>query len=371
MINLFKMNKIKKRLIYLSFPLYLGTIFYYFTLKKIFSEEIELTYQIIIYPLVFFSLLCITLLLSFDSYHKIFNFFYLLYYLIFGIYVNLSFPFSFLFLLFLLKIQLPFKLSLFVFPFSGIILTIYGIINSFIINIERIKIKCENLKCKKLTICHLTDLHLGSIIGKELIIKLVNIIKKEKNLDLIIITGDIVDGTCPLSKEIFYPFQKIKIPIYYINGNHEEYAFLEEMKKLFNSINFIHLSNKTIQFNNIVNLIGVDYDYPHNKAIQKMVNILPNNSLPNILLYHVPIFRPFVLKNWNIFLMLCGHTHGGQFFPIHLLQFYYYKILDGLYHHLGKYYVYCSSGVGTTGPPMRTFCQAKIGIITLENEFFE
>ena len=364
------MNKIKRRVIYLSFPLYFGTICYNFTLKNIFNEELIISYELITYPLLFFTLLCLILLITFNSYHKIFNFFYLIYYLIFGLYVNLLFPFSILIFFYILKINLSFKLSIILFPSSGLLLTLYGIYNSFQINIERIKINCPTLQTKKLTICHLTDLHLGSIIGKELVIKLVNTIKKEKNINLIIITGDIVDGSCPLNQDIFSPFQKINIPIYYINGNHEGYSFVNETKKLLNNTKFIHLSNKTIQFNNLINLIGIDFDFPHYKAINKMVKILPQNNLPNILLYHVPIFKPYVLKNWNIFLMLSGHTHGGQFFPIHLLQYYHYRILDGLYNYSNENFVYCCSGVGTNGPPMRTFCKAKIGIITLENNYF-
>ena len=364
------MNKIKRRLIYLSFPLYFGTICYYLALNNIFNEELIISYELIIYPLLFFTLLCLLLITTFNSYHKIFNFFYLIYYLIFGLYVNLFFPFSILFLLYILKINLSFKFSIILFPSSGLILTLYGIYNSFQIYIERIKINCPSLQAKQLTICHLTDLHLGAIIGIELVRKIVNIIQKEKNINLIIITGDIVDGSSPLHQNILSPFQKINIPIFYVKGNHEEYAFINEMKALLNNTNFVHLSNKTIQFNNLINLIGIDYDFPNYKVINTMQKILPKNNLPNILLYHVPIFKPFVLKNWNIFLMLSGHTHGGQFFPVHFILYYYCRMLDGLYNYLNQNFVYCCSGVGTNGPPMRTFCKAKIGIITLENNYF-
>ena len=38
--------------------------------------------------------------------------------------------------------------------------------------------------------------------------------------------------------------------------------------------------------------------------------------LPNIVLYHTPLIRPNDLKKFNIFLLLCGHMHGGQMFPL-------------------------------------------------------
>ena len=362
------MNKIKRRLIYLSVLLYIATILYYLILKKIiFNQKIRISKQLIIYPLIFFTFLCIFLQITFQTYHNIFNFLYLIFYLIFALYVNLFFPFSILFFCYLIKINLPFKISIFLFPIIGIIITIYGIYNSYQINIERIKINCPELKKKQLIICHLTDLHLGAINGKKLVKKIVTKIEKEENLDLIVITGDIVDGTSPLEENTFSSFKNIKIPIYYIYGNREKYSFYNETKILLNKTNFIHLNNKNINFKNLINLIGIDYDNSNNKITNLINQIIIKNNLPNILLYHIPIFEPLNLKKWNIFLMLSGHTHGGQFFPIHFIMYYKNKLFEGLYNYLNKYYVYCCSGVGTNGPPMRTFSKAKIGIITLEN----
>ena len=40
-------------------------------------------------------------------------------------------------------------------------------------------------------------------------------------------------------------------------------------------------------------------------------------------------------------------------------------VFNGLYKYLNKYFVYCVSGVGNSGPPLRTFTRANIGLITL------
>ena len=71
-----------------------------------------------------------------------------------------------------------------------------------------------------------------------------------------------------------------------------------------------------------------------------------------------------------MFLFLCGHTHGGKCFPFTLIKFFIGKwltiIIEGLYIFKDKYFVYCCSGTGTSGPNSRCFVGANIGLITIE-----
>ena len=82
-----------------------------------------------------------------------------------------------------------------------------------------------------------------------------------------------------------------------------------------------------INFNNKINIIGLDYLSDTNIVIEKLKNLLRSrennfeNRRPNILLNHVPIFNAKELENYDIFLFLCGHYHGGHFFPFTLLNF--------------------------------------------------
>ena len=84
-------------------------------------------------------------------------------------------------------------------------------------------------------------------------------------------------------------------------------------------------------------------------------------------MYHVPIFNAKDLEKYNIFLFLCGHYHGGHFFPFSLLKFFRDKfIFEGLYNYNFRHYVYCNSGQGTSGPCVRSLTKSQIGIIKLE-----
>ena len=70
--------------------------------------------------------------------------------------------------------------------------------------------------------------------------------------------------------------------------------------------------------------------------------------------------------------MLCGHKHGGWCFPFTLIKILFGKwinfIIEGLYSNKDKNFVYCCSGLGTSGPNSRCFVRANIGLIILEGK---
>ena len=240
---------------------------------------------------------------------------------------------------------------------------------------DKIKIKCSQLK-GNITIIHLTDLHLGGAYGRESVeIYVKMIINLKEKIDFIVITGDLVDGNIKITKEMLEPFDLIKCPIYFVTGNHEELTWKDEFLNLIqNNSNLTHLPNGLITFDERINLIGIDYKKNMNSIIHNLRNRCNeiNNNYPTIFIHHVPIFKPDTLPNYNIFLFLCGHIHGGKCFPFTLIKFFFGKfltiIIEGLYSYQDKYFVYCCSGVGTSGPNSRCFVGANIGLITIEGK---
>jgi hypothetical protein len=244
---------------------------------------------------------------------------------------------------------------------------IFGIYSRKNIILDKNKIKIKDLK-SKIKFAHLTDLHLGAMYDKNFVEKLVKLIKTENNIEFIVITGDIVDGNIKLSKEILNPFDSINIPIYYITGNHEEYTNKKENLDIIHNSKIKHLQNTFITINENINLIGIDFNWNEYQSKQELIKIknLIKNSYQNILLYHSPIFKFDELISNNICLFLCGHTHGGQVFPLHIIYKYVFYFLDGLYEfNGGNNYVYCCSGCGTSWGPVRFLSKSKIGIIEL------
>lgn len=86
---------------------------------------------------------------------------------------------------------------------------------------------------------------------------------------------------------------------------------------------------------------------------------------PSILLYHTP-YDVAKVKNAGIDLELCGHTHGGQIFPIEFIgRLIYGRYYNGL-HTEGDFSIYTSAGAGVWGPTMRTSAASEIAVIELE-----
>ena len=275
-------------------------------------------------------------------------------------------------------------INLILFIILGTVTTIYAQINDRHPLFDEINIQCSKLKKGEvINIIHLTDLHLGACYDEKYVKFLIDKIlsyKKEKdiNIDFVVITGDLIDGNIKLTKEMLEPFNQINFPIYYVSGNHEDYTWkIEAFELIENNSNIIHISNNVINFKNKLNIIGVDYHFPSSISFNIIMDLISgiNNDLPNVVLYHTPLIRPNDLKDCNIYLLLCGHMHGGQMFPFTVIKHFIKKkfVIEGLYKSEGntidndnEHYLYCCAGTGSGGPIGKVFVSPKIGIVTIE-----
>ena len=117
------------------------------------------------------------------------------------------------------------------------------------------------------------------------------------------------------------------------------------------------------KFNNI-NFIGEDFNHNLKKCLK---DVKQEEGIPNILLYHVPNMRPEEISKYNLFLVLAGHTHGGQLFPLHICAYLANACFSGLYSDEDKkHHVFVSEGVNNNTPPMRVGCSRVFGLITIE-----
>jgi predicted MPP superfamily phosphohydrolase len=90
-----------------------------------------------------------------------------------------------------------------------------------------------------------------------------------------------------------------------------------------------------------------------------------NKELPLIMLKHVPNDLDNI-ADAGVDLILCGHTHHGQMFPLTLITDKVYEISHGY----GKYknlQVYVNCGTGFWGPPVKVGVPAEITKIVLKS----
>jgi len=218
--------------------------------------------------------------------------------------------------------------------------------SSFSVNETEIKIK--NLK-KELTVMHISDVHIGHHRGQNYLAKIV----KETNIqnpDLILITGDLVDVESSLKPGVLEPLSDFKAPVSFVEGNHEKHFGAERVLKLIGDHNIRILRNEVIETHDI-QLIGINYINMHRsgyagdvKSVLKEISL--KSDAPSILISHSPAGVKY-FEEAGIDLILAGHLHGGQFFPLFPLSKLSFSFTRGLYQY-GNTKVFVSSGAGTS-----------------------
>jgi len=249
------------------------------------------------------------------------------------------------------------------------IFVVYGFIDAQRIRVKRLEIHTDKLLPNngKIRIVQISDVHIGLIIRDKRLKIILDRVKEEKP-DILVSTGDLLDGelsyVMPEAKqlaEIKPMYGKYAIP-----GNHEYYAGIEEAMEFTKSAGFEILRDENRQVAGI-NIIGRD-DITGRKLglVQnspRLSELLPAKPSDEfiILLKH----QPDIHEDANFNLQLSGHTHNGQIFPFMLVTRLFFPKNYG-YFKLGENKsVYVSSGVGTWGPPVRFFAPPEITVIDL------
>ena len=345
----------------LSLILYGAQLFVVWTNQCIFNNKMTL----IIYLLPLFSTLGFIFLFFTSS--KISDCFYSSICLIIGLYLGYLlyiFQISIIIRILIIFIDIPQLISSLILYITPFIICIYGIINALITKIEKIKLQFPGYK-NKIDILHLSDIHLGAIHQKGSASRIVKEVE-EINPDIVVITGDLADGSLKVKEEWLKPFNKLEMPILYITGNHEELNPEEEMIKVVKKTKIKHIGRLEIYKCKGVNFFGMDYGYNVKK---KLSEAELKEGEPNILLSHVPEMKPEELKEFNIFLFLAGHTHGGQIFPLNIFAYLGNACFAGLYSDSSKnHYVYVSQGVNNAVVPMRVWSSRIFALITIEEK---
>jgi len=98
------------------------------------------------------------------------------------------------------------------------------------------------------------------------------------------------------------------------------------------------------------------------KSVNDILTMLPNTGFV-IMMDHQPIAINEAAQS-NVGLLLCGHTHHGQLWPLNYLTGKIFQLSHGL-KRFGNTWVYVSNGVGSWGPPVRIGNRPEIVEITL------
>ena len=302
-----------------------------------------------------------------------------------------------------------------------IILLVFYVINVLInqkIFVTQYKISSNKIpnEFDEYKIMQLTDIH--SIRDTKQKDNLINKVKK-LNPDLICVTGDLIDSPYYSEQNAKYEAKEIKIPdsltidfmseltdiaeVYFVYGNHEMMLLDDPENNVFkialenlgvnilnNKVDYITINNEKIR------LVGIQdpatlykdkkYAYVEKNNYEKVKSILDNlfyidgnenitsekdELLFNIVLSHRPEYFE-LYSNYNIDLLLSGHTHGGVIVLPFVGGIYAHpqgwlpKFTSGIYEK-DTFKMIIGRGIGYSGIQIRIFNPPEIIEITLKS----
>lgn len=268
-------------------------------------------------------------------------------------------------------LTLPQKYAFFIPLVLSILTSGYGYFEARAIRAERITIKTPKIPAEAgiIRIVQISDLHLGLIVREDRLRRVLKIVE-EAHPDMLVSTGDLVDGElCDLSglsdlfKEINPRFGKFAI-----TGNHEFYAGIENSRCFTEDSGFTLLRGKAVTVAGIINIVGIDD--PAGKTYGIKRDIPERELLSGLAREKFTLFlkhRPFVNKDaLGLFnLQLSGHNHKGQIFPFSIITRLYYPFHTGFVGLSDNSFLYISRGAGTWGPPIRFLSPPEVAVIEL------
>ena len=222
------------------------------------------------------------------------------------------------------------------------------------------------------TIVQLSDVHVGPTIGKRFLSRVVERVNALEP-DVIAITGDLVDGSVLRLAPHVAPLARLRARhgVYFVTGNHEYYAGVEEWCAHLATLGVRVLRNERVSIGDAgasYELAGIDdlagrHFGPGQGADLGRALAGRDPEREVVLLAHQP--RAVAeAEPAGVGLQISGHTHGGQIWPFNFLVRLQQPVTSGL-ARVGRSLLYVSNGTGYWGPPMRLGSPAEITQLVL------
>ena len=254
---------------------------------------------------------------------------------------------------------------------AAIGLMAYGAYEAYGVETRRVGLTSDKIPAaaKRIRIVQVSDLHLGLMTYPGKLTPIIKAIEQAKP-DILVSTGDLVDGHVFKKKEIVAKLNSIQAPMgkYAVTGNHEFYLKSQYGHAFTRAAGFKLLENSAIAIKDWITVIGVDDpakgEAPSSGAApeNELLGQAPKKGF-RVLLKHRPLVSPESKGRFD--LQLSGHTHHGQIVPFGLLVSLRYPMENGLIQLPEGGHLYVSKGTGTWGPPIRLLARPEITIIDL------
>lgn len=223
------------------------------------------------------------------------------------------------------------------------------------------------------TIAQISDIHVGPTIKTRYLQAIVDAVN-DMNVDLVAVTGDLVDGSVLELRVHTAPLQQLRARhgAFFVTGNHEYYSgvadWIDELtrldiKVLLNEHRVLQHNGATLLIAGVTDFNAAGFDASHRSDPHAAIAGAPHAIDFKLLLAHQPRSAD-AASAAGFDLQLSGHTHGGQFWPWNHFVRFQQPYTAGL-HRLAELWIYTSRGTGYWGPPKRFGAPSEITRITL------
>jgi len=266
----------------------------------------------------------------------------------------------------------PSPRSCFVIPLiCALSIVLYGYFEAGDIHVEKFTIRSPKISksAGKITIAQISDVHLGLIVREERLKRILELVKSEKP-DILISTGDLVDGQINNLSGLAELLREVKPRYgkYAVTGNHEFYAGLPQALAFAKQAGFTMLRGRGITVAGRINLVGVDdpaglvSGFYRGVYEKDLLSRMPRDKF-TLLIKHLPIVDESALGLFD--LQISGHTHQGQIFPFRYITRLSFRYNSGWFDLPEHSRLYVSRGTGTWGPPIRFLAPPEVTVFEL------
>jgi len=255
----------------------------------------------------------------------------------------------------------------------ALIYVLYGLVNIHIVRETEYRFSNSGVK-EDITVALISDSHLGNTVDAD---QLAAIIKKtlDRGARLIVLAGDIFDESTPREEyeKLFTLLSDVRAPkgIYYIFGNHDSGRggmSAAETEEAFTRAGITVLTDESVLVDGWLRIIGRKEAGGRRLSEKALFEGVDTESEFVIVCDHQPA-DTLEVAGAGADLMLSGHTHNGQIFPVNLISVL-LNINEIEYGHerVGETECVVSSGVSGWKCAFRTAGRSEYVLIGLSRE---
>jgi predicted MPP superfamily phosphohydrolase len=227
-----------------------------------------------------------------------------------------------------------------------------------------IEVPQRSSQIRQLKIAFSSDFHLRETTSRGFMDRFVERVNAA-NPDIVLIGGDVLEGDRQGERlgefETQFRQLKAKYGVYGVAGNHDSQGVGTDT--FFDRAGIRLLQDTVEKVGNAFYLVGRnDGRWRSRKSIHEIMEDC-DGSLPVIVLEHRPTDLDQVSRS-GADILLAGHTHNGQLFPVNVIALRQYELSWG-YKLKNRTHVFVTSGVQVWGPPVRTAGVSEILVINV------